>query len=88
MAIADKDKTLSVPTRPQEPETISLEEYLRSARDLCDEGYLIKAVEIYQQAIALYPNEAVLYLEVGAIQERIGDFKAQADSYRRAIELD
>lgn len=51
-------------------------------------GDLVRAMHIYEQAIAIYPNYAASYVNLGALHSRAGNFGRAAEIFKRACEAD
>ena len=61
--------------------------YLLKGSLLIEEKQLDKALENYQEAIELIPQEAQLYQERGRIHLLMGDKAGAAEDLKKAIEL-
>ncbi len=62
--------------------------YLEIGQKLFREEKYDEAIALYQEGIEKYPSEADNYRELGVIQEKIGDFEGQLESYQKAVKLD
>ncbi len=57
-------------------------------RDLQQEGDFQGAIECYERAIAIEPNNAIGYSNLGVIKQQLGEFAEAIAYYRQALEID
>ena len=62
--------------------------YRHLGYSLSQSGDLEGAIEAYQKAISLQPEDIDTYNLLGQVQGKIGDFEGATSNYRKAIELD
>jgi len=60
---------------------------LNKASLLAEQGQLIPALQLLDETLVEYPDEAQLYLNRGLIRELSGDLKGACEDWHRAIEL-
>ena len=61
---------------------------LRSGRDLQQQGNLGGAIECYQRAIAIDPNYAAAYSNLGVVKQHVGRLTEAIAHYQQALEID
>ncbi len=66
----------------------TLDRYLETGKNLIAPKKYDEAIALYQEALTFYPDHAILYRELGFVQEKIGDFPGEIISYQKAIELE
>src|SRR5581483_6932987 len=71
----------ATPTRPPEA-------YLTEAQSLFDQGKLAQSVQAYQDAVAVKPQDASLYVALARVQVFAGDYPGAQKSAEYAILLD
>ena len=64
------------------------EQVIESARSAASAGRLDQARTAYERAVALSPDSAFLYRELGAVERRQGNIDRALEHYRRSIELE
>ncbi len=63
------------------------ESYLTEAEDLFNQGKLNQAIQVYQEAIAVQPNDAAIYVALAQVQVFAGDYKDAQASAENALLL-
>jgi tetratricopeptide (TPR) repeat protein len=63
------------------------EAYLTEAQTLFDQGKLNQAIQVYQQAIAVKPDDAAIYVALAQVQVFAGDYKEAQASAENALLL-
>ena len=63
------------------------EDWLKEGNDYFDKGNYSKAIECYDKAIALKPNDAVVYYNKGLTLYNLGKYQEAIACYDKAIEL-
>jgi tetratricopeptide (TPR) repeat protein len=70
----------ATPTRPPEA-------YMTEAQALFDQGKLNQAIQVYQQAVAVKPDDAAIYVALAQVQVFAGDYKGAQASAENALLL-
>lgn len=65
-----------------------IQNLIAAARQAMNAGRLDEARAAYQRAIAATPDSAVLYRELGMVEQRQGDAAAALEQFNRAVALD
>jgi tetratricopeptide (TPR) repeat protein len=72
----------ATPTATRPPES-----YLTEAQDLFNQGKLNQAVQVYEQAIEVQPNDPATYVALAEVQVFAGDYKGAQASAENALLL-
>ncbi len=72
----------ATPTATRPPES-----YLTQAQDLFNQGKLNQAIQVYQQAIEVQPNDPAIYVALAEVQVFAGDYKGAQTSAEDALLL-
>lgn len=72
---------------PTATATRPAESYLTEAQGLFDQGKLAQAINVYQQAIEVNPDDATVYVALAQVQVFAGDYKGAQASAENALLL-
>lgn len=67
--------------------TLPPEAYLTDAAQLFDQGKLNQAIEVYQKAVAVAPDDAAIYVSMAQVQVFAGDYDGAQASAEKALLL-
>ncbi len=70
-----------------QPQKIDVNTYLDLGWDKIDEGKPLEAVEFFQKALVLNPNDAVAYLGWGVALGNLGRYEEAIEKYQKAVEI-
>jgi tetratricopeptide (TPR) repeat protein len=70
---------------PTPTPTHSPESYINQAQQLYNEGKLNQAIEAYQEAILVNPNNPALYVTLARLQAFVGDYDAAIENTQNAL---
>ncbi|MEZ4658288.1 MAG: tetratricopeptide repeat protein [Caldilineaceae bacterium] len=73
---------------PSPPTVAALDDSIAEARALLEAGDPLSALPLFDQAIAVDPNNADAYNERGTVHYRLGDYAAAIEDFSAAIEID
>lgn len=80
--------TAPSPFEPTATATRPAESYVTEAQTLFDQGKLTQAIQAYEQAIAIQPDDPANYIELARVQVFAGDYKGAQASAENALLLD
>jgi tetratricopeptide (TPR) repeat protein len=75
------------PFEPTATATRPPEAYITEAQGLFDQGKLLQSIQIYQDAIAVKPNDPATYVALARVQVFAGDYKGAQTSAENALLL-
>lgn len=76
------------PFEPTATATRPAESYVTEAQALFAQGKLTQAIQAYEQAIAIKPDDPANYVELARVQVYAGDYKGAEESAANALLLD
>jgi superkiller protein 3 len=86
-AAKNEPQRLDLQTKYQQTaDALSAEEYFTTATNAKENGFNELAIEYYQQAIDIDPNNAEAYYNMGFVYSRTDDYKKADPYYKKAIQ--